>query len=321
MRNPLSVQHLIMKTNIVLVLLLCASASLAAKVFHVTSAKGTYKMSYWEAHQACGIMGAHLATQAELEELRQTNFSLCACGWTLDKTAWFPMTTAVDGCGDAPGLHQCYWQDHWDAWCYKGDSIGDCTTALGIESGKIDPSQIYATSEYKHTFLIFFSNIWSAQVARLHNKDMVNAWIPAHHHRRDQHMEVDLEKPTAVTGILTQGASRYNVKMWVTKYLIKFSKDGHNYKTVQEGGIDKKFDGNVDNDGLKRNMFPEPVLARYIQIQPLEYHNRIALRIELLGCDLEVYEAAQAMSRDIVVTNVGGEEKPPSADVFLTGEK
>lgn len=311
-----------MKFQIVFELLCFVSASYGAKVFHVASARGTYQLSYWGAHEACEVLGAHLATKAELEELRQTNFSLCHCGWTLDKTAWYPMTKAEAGCGNAPGLHQCYWQDRWDAWCYKGDPIGNCTTALGIESGRIDPSQLFASSEYHSWYPIFSSSTWTAQLAVLHNKNMVNAWIPSIHHRLEQYLMVDLEEPTAVTGIITQGASRFGSGMWVTEYEIKFSKDGINYKTVQENGRVKKFKGNVDNDGLKRNMFPETVLARYIRIHPLDFHNKVALRIELLGCNMEVYEAAQAMRRDIVVKNVGSEEKPPNDDdVFLSGEK
>lgn len=49
-------------------------------------------------------------------------------------------------------------------------------------------------------------------------------------------------------------------------------------------------------------MFPEPALARYIRFIPYSYHNRIALRLELLGCDLETYQlAATRGQKDVVV--------------------
>ena len=51
--------------------------------------------------------------------------------------------------------------------------------------------------------------------------------------------QVDLTEPTAVTGIVTQGASRLGTKMWVTSYQIQYSKDRHNYKTVRENGVKK----------------------------------------------------------------------------------
>lgn len=61
-------------------------------------------------------------------------------------------------------------------------------------------------------------------------------------------LQVDLERPTAVTGILTQGASRLGVKMWVTSFKIAYSKDGRNYKE-----------------------FDKVCIYRYLQIYILDY--------------------------------------------------
>lgn len=64
-------------------------------------------------------------------------------------------------------------------------------------------------------------------------------------------------------------------------------------------------------------MFPEPVLAQYIRVHAHSWNeNGIAMRIELLGCDMEVYKAAEAMSRDISIVAVGEgttftEQEPP----------
>lgn len=46
--------------------------------------------------------------------------------------------------------------------------------------------------------------------------------------------QVDLEEPTAVTGIVTQGASKVTTRMWVTTFVIEYSKDGVHYKTVRD---------------------------------------------------------------------------------------
>lgn len=46
------------------------------------------------------------------------------------------------------------------------------------------------------------------------------------------------------------------------------------------------FYGNLDNSRIKKNGFVPPFVARYIRIHPVDYKQRPALRMELLGCDL-----------------------------------
>lgn len=45
------------------------------------------------------------------------------------------------------------------------------------------------------------------------------------------------------------------------------------------------FQGNVDNNTHKKNLFEPPFYARYVRVVPWEWHERITLRMELLGCD------------------------------------
>lgn len=45
------------------------------------------------------------------------------------------------------------------------------------------------------------------------------------------------------------------------------------------------FQGNVDNNTHKKNVFEPPFYARYVRVLPWEWHERITLRMELLGCD------------------------------------
>ena len=40
----------------------------------------------------------------------------------------------------------------------------------------------------------------------------------------------------------------------------------------------------MDNNSHKKNIFEVPVQARFVRIQPVAWHNRITLRVELLGC-------------------------------------
>lgn len=43
----------------------------------------------------------------------------------------------------------------------------------------------------------------------------------------------------AITGILSQGASHVGDKYFVTSFTVKYSKDGHNYKTLEDDGVTK----------------------------------------------------------------------------------
>ena len=45
------------------------------------------------------------------------------------------------------------------------------------------------------------------------------------------------------------------------------------------------FPGNSDNNVHKKNLLEPPIYARYVRILPWEWHDRITLRMELLGCD------------------------------------
>lgn len=45
------------------------------------------------------------------------------------------------------------------------------------------------------------------------------------------------------------------------------------------------FQGNIDNNTHKKNLFEPPFYARFVRVVPWEWHERITLRMELLGCD------------------------------------
>ena len=48
-----------------------------------------------------------------------------------------------------------------------------------------------------------------------------------------------------------------------------------------------EFDGNVDDDTVKTNIFTNHIKARYVRIQPTAWVNHITLRAELYGCSLQ----------------------------------
>ena len=46
------------------------------------------------------------------------------------------------------------------------------------------------------------------------------------------------------------------------------------------------FNGNLDGSKVKENHLFPPILGRYIRLQPVTIQRNPALRMELLGCDL-----------------------------------
>ena len=44
------------------------------------------------------------------------------------------------------------------------------------------------------------------------------------------------------------------------------------------------FDGNTDGNTIVTSIFPRPVTANFVRINPYEWGSHIGLRFELLGC-------------------------------------
>nr|XP_025952460.1 discoidin, CUB and LCCL domain-containing protein 1-like [Dromaius novaehollandiae] len=97
-------------------------------------------------------------------------------------------------------------------------------------------------------------------------------------------LEVDLGSRRNVTGIITKGSSeRYDY--YVTSYRVSSSRDGRNWRAYKGSGQeDKVFEGNADSHGEVANAFIPPIVARYVRITPQRWHQRIALKVALVGC-------------------------------------
>ncbi|XP_038060483.1 coagulation factor VIII-like [Patiria miniata] len=94
-------------------------------------------------------------------------------------------------------------------------------------------------------------------------------------------IEVDLDEPTVVTGVTTQGYSVH-----VKKYKVSYKKQpSSDYEHVTDGnGNITVFIGNTDADTPVTNLFDESVLATVVRIEPTEWDFTVGLRLELLGC-------------------------------------
>ncbi|XP_046897520.1 EGF-like repeat and discoidin I-like domain-containing protein 3 isoform X2 [Hypomesus transpacificus] len=159
-----------------------------------------------------------------------------------------------------------------------------CISLLGMEGGGIVESQIYASSVH---YGILGLQRWGAELARLNNQGLVNAWTSASHDRNPW-IEINMQKKMRLTGIISQGASRMGTAEFIKAFKVASSFDGKTYTTFRSEGQrkDKVFMGNVDNDSTKTNMFDPPIVAQYIRIVPVVCRKACTLRLELVGCEL-----------------------------------
>lgn len=159
-----------------------------------------------------------------------------------------------------------------------------CSEPLGMKSRLISDSQLSASSAHRTWGLDTFT--WLPQYARLDKQGKTNAWSPASNNHSEW-LQVDLEKTKRISGIITQGAKDFGVVSFVSVFKVAYSNDGENWRILidENTGADKLFQGNVDNNTHKKNMFEPPFYSRYVRILPWEWHERITLRLELLGCE------------------------------------
>uniref|UniRef100_A0A8B9QDS9 Discoidin, CUB and LCCL domain containing 1 n=1 Tax=Apteryx owenii TaxID=8824 RepID=A0A8B9QDS9_APTOW len=100
-------------------------------------------------------------------------------------------------------------------------------------------------------------------------------------------LEVDLGTRRNVTGIITKGSSE-KYDYYVTSYRVSSSRDGRNWRAYKGSGgqEDKVFEGNADSHEEVSNAFIPPIVARYVRVTPQRWHQRIALKVALVGCQL-----------------------------------
>ena len=105
--------------------------------------------------------------------------------------------------------------------------IPECHDALGVESGAISDGQMSASSQWDENL--------TASQGRLNVKAVPGkggSWS-AKDNNVPQWLQVDLGNPhTKVTALATQG--RNNIRQWVTKYKVQYSRDGVSFQYFME---------------------------------------------------------------------------------------
>nr|XP_040028682.1 coagulation factor VIII-like [Gasterosteus aculeatus aculeatus] len=126
---------------------------------------------------------------------------------------------------------------------------------------------------------------WEPRLARLEQSGYINAWIGTNNM---SWLQVDLLRPTLLHGLQTQGVRSKLRDNYITFFHISYSLDQDTWTTYRGNRTKQKgvFYGYMDSSKVKNNLFSLPFVARYIRILPRDFVQRPALRLELLGCDL-----------------------------------
>ncbi|XP_071980091.1 coagulation factor VIII-like isoform X2 [Engystomops pustulosus] len=162
-----------------------------------------------------------------------------------------------------------------------GCDLTSCSLPLGMQSGAISSYHISASS-YSHS--VFSS--WTPTLARLNQQGRINAWRPQAD-TQGQWLLVDLAQEMKVTGLVTQGARSSFTSMYITHFFMSFSNDGENWEFIRElNGKQKVFQASMDSDTPVWVTFNTSIIARFIKLHPVKWKGGIALRMEIIGCNI-----------------------------------
>ncbi|KAM8770120.1 discoidin, CUB and LCCL domain-containing protein 2 isoform 2-T2 [Rhynchonycteris naso] len=158
-----------------------------------------------------------------------------------------------------------------------------CYGTLGMESGVIADPQITASSVLEWMDHTGQENSWKPEKARLKKPGPPWAAFATDEY---QWLQIDLNKEKKITGIVTTGSTMLEHNYYVSAYRILYSDDGQRWTVYRERGVeqDKIFQGNKDYHQDVRNNFLPPIIARFIRVNPTQWQQKIAMKVELLGC-------------------------------------
>ncbi|XP_058790523.1 discoidin domain-containing receptor 2 isoform X2 [Phymastichus coffea] len=201
-----------------------------------------------------------------------------------------------------------------------GLDLGQCTTALGMESGEIPDEDITASSMYDPTL--------GPKHARLRKDRGGGAWCPKNMITKEgkEYLEINLRKPKVLTETRTQGrfGNGHGVE-YTEEYYIEYWRTGFTEwrRWKNRRGMDLLV-GNDNPQTEKEQSFDPPIVATKIRFIPYTSHIRIVcMRVELYGCPwtegLVSYSMPQGVERgselDLTDRTYDGVEQ----DEYLTG--
>ncbi|XP_043682227.1 hemocytin isoform X2 [Vespula pensylvanica] len=115
------------------------------------------------------------------------------------------------------------------------------------------------------------------------SKESVQSWQPQFVDK-NQWLAIEFQHALPIYGIILKGSPIDD--KFVTSYQILFSDDGHAFSYVMDNTNQPRiFRGPVDGIKTVEQKFYEPIEAKIIRINPLTWHNGIAIKAEILGCE------------------------------------
>ncbi|CAN9497551.1 unnamed protein product [Ophioblennius macclurei] len=191
-----------------------------------------------------------------------------------------------------------------------------CYGTLGLESGGVADTQLNASSAWDWSVVLATAaggqqqhGVWSPAGARLKKAGL--PWAPSLSDQQ-QWLQVDLKREKRITGIITSGSTLREYKYFTSEYRVLCSNNGKQWFSYREANAsqDKIFRGNTNYLDEVRNNFIPPIEARFLRINPTAWHQRIALKVELLGCNIPVAEPRMSTpSRRVPPSS--GTKRPP----------
>ncbi|XP_044177783.1 uncharacterized protein LOC114959670 [Acropora millepora] len=169
----------------------------------------------------------------------------------------------------APGLARLH---HSPARIPTSEEVACADHPLGAaKGGKLPASSFTASSSFY---------MFPPSQGRLNGR---LAWCANEDKKGEEYLKIHLPEADTICAIATQGTGYKNGNEYVTFYFLEYSKDGHQWKFIEEDGNPKVFTGNKDSKSTTKHVLDVPVKASYIRVIPLEFKKWPCLRVEIYG--------------------------------------
>ncbi|KAK3100624.1 hypothetical protein FSP39_022761 [Pinctada imbricata] len=154
-----------------------------------------------------------------------------------------------------------------------------------IKSAKLTASSEYGASDPNKDYGASRGYLDAKEEYDAKGHLLIGAWVAAKDDA-NQYLQAEFQSAHLIRGIITQG--RHGCcHQWVSNYSVSYSYDCQHWH--QFGGHNKTiFAGNFDEDTKVTNTLNCPIWAKCVRIHPLQWHNQISMRMELLGCPIRV---------------------------------
>lgn len=154
---------------------------------------------------------------------------------------------------------------------------------LGVSSGTVADERMSASSS-RHARQSLFAP-WLARVNARDSLPSGGGWRAAED-CAGQWLQIDLMREYKLSSLKTQGLA--DGSSWVTRFKLYHSLDGEKFDLYP-----REFPGNRDADSPAHNDLHRATLARYVRIEPTEWHHHIGMRVEVLGFSPECAPAEE----------------------------